>query len=184
SSGSAVFAALQVARRNENKGKLIVVVLPDTGRNYVNKIYSDEWMVENGFLPGGANKIAVKDILNSKTNKITILYVSPEDKISLAIDLMRTYGVSQLPVIKDGTQIGSIHETSVMKKLSDKNTSSEQKVNDFLEAPLPAVNIDDKIVAPFSLLKKQNAIVVVNDNKIIDIFSTIDIINYFLRSEK
>ena len=184
SSGSAVFAALQVARRNENKGKLIVVILPDTGRNYLNKIYSDEWMVENGFLPGGADKIAVKDILNSKTNKIALLHVSPEDKIGLAIDLMRTYGVSQLPVIKDGAQVGSIHETSVMKKLSDKNTSSEQKVNDFLEAPLPAVNIDDKIVAPFSLLKKQNAIVVVNDNKIIDIFSTIDIINYFLRSEK
>ena len=184
SSGSAVFAALQVARRKENKGKLIVVILPDTGRNYLNKIYSDEWMVENGFLPGGADKIAVKNILNAKINKIGILYVYPEDKLSLAIDLMRTYGVSQLPVIKDDTQVGSIHEISVMKKLSDKNSSGEQKVKDFLEAPLPTVNIDDKILAPLSFLKNQNAIAVVKDNKIIDVISTIDIINYFLKSEK
>ena len=67
-------------------------------------------MVENGFLPGGADKIAVNGIINAKTNKIGILYVSPEDKLSLAIDLMRTYGVSQLPVIKDDAQVGSIHE--------------------------------------------------------------------------
>ena len=184
SSGSAVFAALQVAKRPESKGKVIVVILPDTGRNYLNKIYSDEWMVENGFLPGGADKIAVKDIINAKTNKIGILYVYPDDKLSLAIDLMRTYGVSQLPVIKDDAQVGSIHEISVMKKLSDKNSSKTLKVKDFLESPLPTVNIDDKILAPLSLLKNQNAIAVVKDNRIIDIISTIDIINYFLKSEK
>jgi len=179
-----VFAALQVARRKENKDKLIVVILPDAGRNYLNKIYSDEWMVENGFLPGGADKIAVKDILKAKTNKMEILRVSPEDKLSLAIDLMRTYGVSQLPVIKDDVQVGSLHETSVMKKLSAKNLSGEAKVKDFLEVPLPTVSIDDKILAPLNLLKNQNAIAVVKDNRIIDIISTIDVINYFLKSEK
>jgi cystathionine beta-synthase len=184
SSGSAVFAALQVAKRAENKGKVIVVILPDTGRNYLNKIYSDDWMVENGFLPGGTDKIAVKDILTAKANKIGLLYVRPEDKLSLAIDLMRTHGVSQLPVIKDDTQVGSIREISVMNKLSGKKSSSEHKVQDSLEAPLPTVNFEDKIAAPLSLLKNQNAIAVQKDNKIVDIITTIDVINYFLKSEK
>jgi cystathionine beta-synthase len=180
SSGSAVFAALQVAKRPENKGKVIVVILPDTGRNYLNKIYSDEWMTENGFLSGSEEKIAVKDILKEKSNKNRILYVSPTDKLSIAIELMRTHGVSQLPVINDGAQVGSIREIAVMKKLSDKNASSEHTVKDFLETPLPTVNIDDEIVAPLNLLKNQSAIAVLKDNKIVDIITTIDVINYLL----
>ncbi len=184
SAGAAVFAALQVAKRGENKGKIIVVILPDTGRNYLNKIYSDDWMVENGFLPGGTDKIAVKDILKAKTNKINLLFVNPEDKLNLAIELMRTHGVSQLPVIEDGTQVGSIREISVMNKLSGNNSSSEHKVKDFLEPPLPTVNIDDKIAAPLSLLKNQNAIAVQKENNTLDVITTIDVINYFLKSEK
>jgi cystathionine beta-synthase len=57
SAGSAVFASLQVASRPESKGKVIVVILPDTGRNYLNKIYSDDWMTENGYLEGKEEKI-------------------------------------------------------------------------------------------------------------------------------
>jgi len=184
SAGAAIFAALQIAKRPENKGKIIVAILPDTGRNYLNKIYSDEWLVENGFLPGGADKIAVKDILAAKTNKVRILYVAPEDNLNSAIELMKIHGISQLPVMKDGFQVGSITEKSIMKKLSDKTSFGMQKVQDLMDEPLAVVNIEDKIVAPLSLLKNQNAIVVADDNKIVDIISTIDIINYFLKSEK
>ncbi len=179
SAGAAVFAALQVARKLE-KNQTIVVILPDTGRNYLNKIYSDEWMIENGFLSGGEEKIAIADILKVKSNKIGVLCVHPDDKLSSAIELMRKYGVSQLPVIKDDVQVGSIREIDVMKKLSNKTSPSKQKVKDFLEAPLPTVNIDDKIIAPLNLLKTQNAIAVLEDNRITDIITTIDIINYLL----
>jgi len=137
-------------------------------------------MTENGFLSGSEEKIAVKDILKEKSNKNRILYVSPTDKLSIAIELMRTHGVSQLPVINDGAQVGSIREIAVMKKLSDKNASSEHTVKDFLETPLPTVNIDDEIVAPLNLLKNQSAIAVLKDNKIVDIITTIDVINYLL----
>ena len=94
---------------------------------------------------------------------------------------MRTHGVSQLPVIKDEVQVGSIRENAVMKKLSDEKSSRDLKVKDFLEAPLPTVKIEDKIVAPLNLLKNQNAIAVLKDNKIVDIITTIDVINYLLK---
>jgi cystathionine beta-synthase len=180
SAGAAVYAALQVAKKL-GKNKTIVVILPDTGRNYLNKFYSDEWMTENGFLSGGEEKIAIKDILKAKTNRLGILYVYPEDSLSTAIDLMKLHGVSQLPVIKDGVQLGSVRENAVMKKLSDKNASSAQKVKDFIEPPLPTVDIEDKIAAPLNLLKNQNAIAVLEGNRIIDIITTIDVINYLLR---
>ncbi len=183
SAGSAAFAALQVANRPENEGKVIVVILPDTGRNYLNKIYSDEWMTENGFLESKEEKISVEDILKTKQRKLkSAISVGPEDEVNIAIQLMKKYDISQLPVIANGAQVGSIRETTLMKKLSEGKTSNA-KVSEFMEEPLPAVKKQERIVAPFNLLKKKNAMVVVENNKITDIITTIDIVNYFLKSE-
>jgi cystathionine beta-synthase len=181
SAGSAVFAALQVANRPENKGKVIVVVLPDTGRNYLNKIYSDDWMTENGFLEGKEEKIAVSDILGSKSNKIKrLIYVDPQAELSIAICLMEKFDISQLPVISDNVQVGSIREIAIMKKLSDEPASRNHKVSEFMEPPLPTVKKEDKIIAPLNLLKTQNALAVMQNGKLVDIITTIDVINYLL----
>ena len=180
SAGAALFAALKVARELE-KSQTIVVILPDTGRNYLNKIYSDEWMIENGFLEGKEEKIAVGDILKIKSRKIRkLLHVSPEDELSLGIQLMKKYDISQLPVIKDDVQVGSIREITIMKKLSDRAPET-QKIKELMEEPLPSVQKEDEIVAPFSLLKNRNALVVLENNRIVDIITTIDIINYYLK---
>jgi cystathionine beta-synthase len=180
SAGAAVFAALQVAKKLK-KNETIVVILPDTGRNYLNKIYSDEWMTENGFLEGKEEKIAVKDILKAKPKKIKhLLYVEPENELNVAIKLMQRYDISQLPVIKDSTQVGSIREITIVKKLADKTASTDQKISEFMEDPLPAVNKEDKILAPLNLLKNKNAIAILEDSKVVDIITTIDVINYYL----
>lgn len=181
SAGAAVFAALKVAEKLK-KNQTIVVILPDTGRNYLNKIYSDEWMVENGFLEGGDEKIAVEEILQRKPRKIqNLVSVSPEDEVNTAIQLMKEYDISQLPVIKDNTQVGSIRELTVMKKLADGKTSVTHKVSEFMEEPLPSVRRDEKTITPFGLLKNKNAILVLEDGKATDIITTIDVINYFLK---
>jgi cystathionine beta-synthase len=49
SSGTAMAAALRHAEKYRRK-ETIVVLFPDTGRNYLSKIFSDDWMKENGFL--------------------------------------------------------------------------------------------------------------------------------------
>ena len=86
SAGSAVFAALKVASRPENKDKLIVVILPDTGRNYLNKIYSDDWMTENGYLEGKEEKISVSHLLSNKASKINrLVTIQPDAEIGIAI---------------------------------------------------------------------------------------------------
>ena len=181
SAGSAVFAALKVASRPENKGKLIVVILPDTGRNYLNKIYSDDWMTENGYIEGKEEKISVSHLLSNKINKINrLVSIQPDAEIGVAISLMKKFGISQLPVISEDVQVGSIREIAIMKKLADKTGSSGQKVSEFMDPPLPTVNIDDKIATPLNLLKTQNALAVTQNGKVVDIITTIDIINYLL----
>jgi len=182
SAGAATFAALQVARRPENKGKLIVVVLPDTGRNYLNKIYSDDWMTENGYIVGKEEKISVSHLLSNKVNKINrLVFINPDTEIGVAISLMKKFGISQLPVISDNVQVGSIREIAVMKKLADKTGSNGEKVSEFMDPPFPTVKIDDKIAAPLNLLKTQNALAVTQNGKVVDIITTIDVINYLLK---
>ena len=182
SAGAATFAVLQVARRPENKGKLIVVVLPDTGRNYLNKIYSDDWMTENGFIEGKEEKISVSHLLSNKVNKINrLVFINPDTEIGVAISLMKKFGISQLPVISDNVQVGSIREIAVMKKLTDKTGSNGEKVSEFMDPPFPTVKIDDKIAAPLNLLKTQNALAVTQNGKVVDIITTIDVINYLLK---
>ncbi len=181
SAGAAVFAALKVAEKLD-EDKTVVVILPDTGRNYLNKFYSDEWMIENGYIEGKEEKISVSHLLSNKTNKISqVVTIDADAEIGIAIALLKKYGISQLPVVgDDGIQVGSIREIAIMKKLSDKQAAGNQKISEFMEPPLPTVDIDDKIATPLNLLKTQNALAVTKNGRIIDIITTIDVINYLL----
>jgi cystathionine beta-synthase len=182
SSGAAVFAALQAAK-NLKRNQTVVVILPDTGRNYINKIYSDEWMREYGFIEAAEEeRIFVEDILKHKSRRIkSVIAVSPDDILKTAINLMRKYDISQIPVVKNNVQVGSLREITIMKKLANKETWCRQKIGEMMDEPLPAVNKKDKILDPFSLLKDKNAVVVLDNNKIVDIITTIDVINYLMK---
>lgn len=179
SSGAATFAALQVAGKI-GKDKLIVVIMPDTGRNYLNKIYSDEWMTEYGFLESKEDRISVDDILKVKSNKVPLISVTPDEELRVALRLMREHGISQLPVVRSGAQVGSIREINIMKKLSHREASCMKKINDVMDEPLPSVNKKDTIMDPFTLLKDKNAVVVLEGGKVIDIITTTDVINYLI----
>ncbi len=50
SGGTALWAALQVAREVDDPGALFVVLLPDSGRNYIGKLYNDDWLHEAGLI--------------------------------------------------------------------------------------------------------------------------------------
>ncbi len=183
SSGAAVFAALRVAR--EHPGKRIVVILPDTGRNYLNKFYSDDWMTEYGYLESAEKRIAVKKILREKTKRIgKLVSVSPDDKLEKAIRLMKKYDISHLPVLKQAAQVGSIAEIGVMKKLASRRVSPGQKIQEVMDDPLPVVRLSDKILDPFNLLKQTNAVVVVDKSRVVGIITTIDVINYLAKESQ
>jgi cystathionine beta-synthase len=178
SSGAAILAAVKVAEKL-GPDKAVAVILPDTGRNYINRIYSDEWMTEYGYLESKEERIPVKDILTIKSKEARkVISVTPEDKLGTALRLMREKGISQLPVLKDGVQVGSIREITIMKKLSSRQTSLDQKISEAMDEPLSSVKVADKILDPFTLLKDKNAVVVLDDGLVVDIITTTDVINY------
>jgi len=185
SSGTAIAAALKFAQRLE-KPKYIVVLLPDTGRNYIDKIYSDRWMMENGFLKEKRSKLAhVQDALLIKKAFPPLIYVSPEDNLICAISRMQEYNISQLPVIEENKLVGSLNEDSVMKLLHDGVNFEEQQIGAVMGKPLPAMDSQTDISEAFRvLLSGVSGVVVMQDGIPQGVITRSDLISFWTQKEK
>jgi len=180
SSGAAVYAALKVAEEL-GEDKRIVVILPDTGRNYLNKFYSDEWMISNGFLESGGEAIPIREILKAKPKRISgVLSVDAAEQLVAALQIMREHGVSQLPVMSGGVQVGSISESGLMSKLSGGGISVKTRVSEVMEPPLPQLPVDAVISNPLVVLGDRNAAVVVESGRVVDIITVSDVVGYYM----
>ena len=83
------------------RAKTVVVLFMDTGRNYLSKIFSDDWMRQNGFLERFAAR-RLSDVVRARMGDIPpLVAIGPRDKVGAAIDTMQRYGISQLPVFED-----------------------------------------------------------------------------------
>lgn len=178
SSGAAVCAALRISKRLK-KSKTVVVILPDTGRSYINKIYNDDWMAEEGFIRAHGDRVSVNDVLKSKPVGLRlVISVRPDETLSQAISKLTEYDISQLPVIQDGVQVGSLTVSSVIKVVGAGGTPAKVRVEDVMEAPLPTVDRRTKLLDPAKLLKEKNALVVVDGPRVAAVLTTIDVVNY------
>src|SRR5207244_8048517 len=114
SSGTALFAALKVAREIPPDA-LMVVIFPDTGRNYLSKLYSDSWLLQYGFLER-PEVVRVEEVLAHKHGAIpTLVTVGAHEKVRQAVDRLQEYGISQAPVVRQESAdvtsfVGSIRE--------------------------------------------------------------------------
>ena len=186
SAGTALAAALKYAQRLENP-KYIVVILPDTGRNYINKIYSDNWMQENGFWEGSALKSTkIKDVLSEKNIFTKIISVSPQDKLYEALHLMQEYEVSQLPVVDASqTVVGSINEANLMQLSHDGIDFRQQPISAVMGKPLPVLDETTDIAEAYRvLLSGATAVVVKRQEGLTGLLTRVDLINYWISQKK
>ena len=153
SSGTALAAALKYAQRL-TQPRTIVVLLPDTGRNYLSKIFSDSWMQENGFWEDRARPSqVVGEILSGKTRWPLLISVGPQDKLGRAIALMEAHQISQLPVVDDRDRVvGSINESAIMKVLHDGLDVVNQEIAAIMGKPLPSLDVQTDVAEAYRLL--------------------------------
>ncbi len=158
SSGTAVHATLEVARELDGSA-VVVVLLPDSGRSYLSKIYNDEWMRQNGFLPRFAAPARVADVLKERPGGMPeLITVSARDSVRAAIELMQRYGVSQLPVVADGKRgevdeiVGSVQERSMLDKVFRDPSLVEQPVRAVMEDPFPVVEAGEDVERLYAML--------------------------------
>ena len=97
----ATVAAVELAREIDDPDAVIVVLLPDSGRGYLTKILSDTWLTRYGFAPRPQNVRVVGDVLRRKVGALpSLVHTHPNETIAEAIEILREYGVSQMPVVR------------------------------------------------------------------------------------
>ncbi|PZT72164.1 MULTISPECIES: cystathionine beta-synthase [unclassified Streptomyces] len=154
SCGMAVVGALEVARRL-GPDDVVVVLLPDSGRGYLSKIFNDEWMADYGFLEDTGPSARVADVLDHKAGPIpTLVHMHPEETVGEAIDVLREYGVSQMPIVKPGAGhpdvmaaeiIGSVVERELLNALFAQRASLSDPLEKHMSPPLPQVGSGEPV---------------------------------------
>jgi len=183
SAGTAVAAALKYAERLVEP-KVIVVVLPDTGRNYLSKIFSDRWMEDNGFVDGPQQRVTAADVLASKHALPNLVSVEHDDPLMRAIEVMRGIGISQLPVLNQGQVVGAVTETATARALHDASDPGRLSVGDAMGRRLPEVDVETEVSEVYRLLLSGNSgVVVLKDGRPQGFLSRIDLVSFWAGDE-
>jgi cystathionine beta-synthase len=170
SCGMAVVAALEVARE-ASADDIIVVLLPDSGRGYLSKIFNDDWMADYGFLSAPGEKL-VRDVMSRKTGSVPeFVHSHPTETIREAIDILREYGVSQMPVVRaeppvmTAEIVGAVHERDLLDALFNGRAQLADPLSLHMGQPLPLVGAGEPVSAAMVALEKADAAVVVDDGR-------------------
>lgn len=184
SSGTAAVAAVKLAKTLPADAVLIVL-FPDSGKGYMSKIFNDEWMIANGFISEGKRRATVGDVLRSKAPLPQMITVKDTDVVRSALDLLRKYEISQIPVMRDGEQIGSINDVAVMQSVFDQSDILHKPVTEVMGRPFPLLEQSDEIELAYKLLTLANpAVVVTDDGEPIGVLTRQDIISYLSTSSE
>ena len=180
SGGTAVCAAAEVAR-DCDPDDVVVVLLPDSGRGYLSKVFNDDWIASHGFLIG--EHPCVKDVLDAKEGALPLVYVNPEDPVSLAVTRMRDNGLSQLPVAKGEMPLaavevmGSVHELQLMALAFDGDLLS-QPVENVMSRPLEQIGIGEPVALAVAKLERSPALLVLDGGRPRAVVSSTDVLGY------
>jgi len=182
SSGTALAAALRVAE-NLSADDVVVVLMPDGGRGYLSKIFSDDWMQENGFIPAPGHTYFVRDLLElkKKGRKLpALISVRPDDNVQRAINLMEEYQVDQVPIIdENGQSVGSINDIVAMQVVYERKDPEQTRINAVMGRPFPQFDLDAEIDQVYRAFKLGTAMVVINkDKKAYGVLTKFDIMTH------
>jgi cystathionine beta-synthase len=178
SAGTAVAAALRYARRL-SASDLVVALCPDTGRNYLSKFYDEDWLAENGLNWNAPRPQAIGDLLHSRGPR-ELVTVGPGETVKTAVELMRSSGISQLPVLDAKRSVGSVQEVTLARVLHDRADPSCVAVGEIMARPLPQLDAGVHLDEAYRLLLAGNTgVLVTNADEVVDIVTRIDLIQYW-----
>ena len=179
SAGMAAAAAIKFARRLP-QGRTIVVLLPDTGRNYLGKFFSDTWMQQNGFSNQVPELSTAGDVLDAKNTTPALIAIQPDRMAFAALQVMQVNAISQLPVLQDGHVVGSLNEVTLVKLLHDGADLRRTRVADVMGHPMPQVDEKTDIGEPYRLLMAgYSGVVVTRDGVPRNLLTRIDLADFW-----
>jgi cystathionine beta-synthase len=199
SSGSALVAAMRVAEEIDDPRALMVVLLPDTGRNYLSKIFNEEWMRSNGFLEQFPTH-SVGEVVTHRERQgqgqarlPAFIGVQSRDSVRAAIDTMQNFGISQLPVIDpdgdtrgaDGHMVGSIQERTLLDRIYRDPSLVDSAVGAAMDPPFPTIphgaDIDDAFDV---LLAGAPALVITDHDRPVGMITKLDLLEFVAQESR
>ncbi|WP_460795818.1 cystathionine beta-synthase [Nocardioides pacificus] len=192
SSGMAAWAARQLARElagtPEGENAVIVVVLPDSGRGYLTKVFNDEWLGQYGFLAASSEQ-TVGEVLRGKSGVLPdLVHTHPSETIAEAVHILREYGVSQMPVVRAEPPIvaaevaGSVSERTLLDALYAGTAKLTDPVEDHMSPPMPTVGATSSASAAVEELEAADAVLVHEDGKPVGVLTRQDLLAFLARS--
>ena len=185
SCGMAVVAALRVAAKAE-PGSIVIVLLPDSGRGYLSKVFNDEWLSTYGFLQADTDR-TIGDVLRSKSVSGGIpdlIHTHPTESVADAVAILREYGVSQIPVVRAEPPVmtaevsGAVIERDVLDALFTGKAHLADSVESVMSAPLPMVGAGESVSTAMDALQTSDALMVVDDGKPTGVITRQDVLAY------
>ena len=188
SSGTALFAALVVARELPAEA-VVVVIFPDTGRNYLSKLYSDSWLLQYGFL-ARPEIIRVEEVLASRRGPVPMLVrIGAHDKVRQAVDRLQEYGISQAPVVREDSNdvtsfVGAIQERNLLDRIFRDPDSLQADVAEVMGPPLPLVEFDDPLEVAFAEFQQASAVIVAKGGEALGILTRADLLEFLAHRQR
>ena len=183
SCGMATVAALRVAERC-GPDDVVVVLLPDGGRGYLGKIFNDKWMADYGFVQATGGE-TVGELLRAKSGDTPpLVHTHPSETVREAIDILREYGVSQMPVVKAeppvtaGEVVGSVEEKTLLDALFAGRASLSDSLDRHMSPPLPIIGSGEPVSAAVAALGDADALLVHVDGKPAGVVTRQDVLGH------
>ena len=184
SSGMAAFAAAQLAREVDDPDAVIVVLLPDSGRGYLTKVFNDDWLAQYGFLPASGGQ-TVGEVLRAKSGAIPdLVHTHPTETIAEAVAILREYGVSQMPVVRAEPPVmaaevaGSVSERALLDALFAGTAKLADQVEQHMSDPLPSVGSGTPVTEAVSALADVDALMVQEDGRPVGVLTRQDLLGF------
>ena len=175
SSGAAVWAAMQVCR-DLGPGKRVVVILPDSIRNYLTKFADDRWMRQQGFFKADWEVGTVGDVIRAQGRR-DVISLDLNDKISRATDLFKEHGISQMPVLDNGKLAGILTESDLLHQLMMGRAHKDTVCAEVMERKVSTVSLHaGSGELPRIFERGEVAIVTDDDRQVIGILTKMDLI--------
>jgi cystathionine beta-synthase len=196
SSGMAVHAAIQLAHElegtPEGEDAVIVVLLPDSGRGYLTKVFNDDWLGQYGFpVEGGADAPVqtVGEVLRGKDGRVPdLVHTHPNETIAEAVAILQEYNVSQMPVVRAeppvvaAEVVGSVSERTLLDLLFTGAARLTDSVSEHMSPPLPSIGSIEPASEAVGALEGADALLVHEDGKPVGVVTRHDLLAYLARS--
>jgi cystathionine beta-synthase len=184
SSGMAAVAAIRLGHELNDPDAVIVVLLPDSGRGYLTKVFSKEWLTRYGFAPRpGKDVRVVGDVLREKSGALpSLVHTHPGETIAEAVQILREYGVSQMPVVRAeppvmaAEVVGSVSERGLLGALFSRRVRPTDAVDTAMDAPLVMLGASEPVSAAVGALEDQDALLVLDDGKPVGVLTRQDLL--------